>query len=88
MDGHVDRRVLRCLKGDMRRLTRRLSYTLAQHNTFMYMLAGTMQPDRPKRARTECVLHKLQGQELVLSLVADFVGVVRGRALRNAREAL
>jgi hypothetical protein len=33
------------------------------------------------------MLGLLQGQELVLSLVADFVGVVRGRELRNAREA-
>ena len=37
----------------------------------------------------ECMLPRLLGhEETLLSLVADFVGVVRGRKLRNTREAM
>jgi len=37
----------------------------------------------------DCMLPLLRGHEKgLLSLIADFAGVVRGRPLRNAREAL
>jgi hypothetical protein len=40
-------------------------------------------------AARPCVLARLRGhEETLLALIADFVGVVRGRQLRNAREAL
>jgi hypothetical protein len=58
-------------------------------------LAGTDTPPYPKRlcgsqaARSTCALPLLCGhEENLLSLIAGFSGVVRGRQLRNAREAL
>ena len=88
-DGHVDRRVLRRALPNRKPLKKLLCATLSQHRSFFCMLMGLFEKRSAKKARgRECFVHKLQGHELVLSLVADFVGVVRGRALRNAREAL
>jgi hypothetical protein len=43
---------------------------------------------RSKRNASKCVLPLLRGHEdTLLALIADFVGVYRGRKLRNAREA-
>ena len=43
---------------------------------------------RPGEGST-CLLPRLVGhEESLLSLVADFLGIVRGRELRNAREAI
>ena len=87
-DGHVDPEVLRrdvCDYGAP--LAELLGATIAQHQAFFIVLAGTIRTR--KRARcAACRLSLLEGQELPLSLVANFLGVVRGRALRNAREAL
>jgi hypothetical protein len=46
------------------------------------LLDGSVNPARMSPLR------KLRGQALALSLVADFLGVVRGRGLRNLREAV
>jgi hypothetical protein len=68
------------------RLKPLLVETLKQHTGFWCLLLGTLR--KAKRPRgCPCKL-PLLGAELVLSLVADFAGVVRGRELRCAREAL
>jgi hypothetical protein len=69
-------------------IKRLLVETLKQHTGLLHLLSGTRSTRGVKRARRACVLPMLQGHELVLSLVADFAGVARGRELRRAREAL
>ncbi len=48
-----------------------------------YSLRSAKRP----RVALRSPLSLLRSHELVLSLVAEFVGVVRGRGLRNVREA-
>ena len=57
------------------------------------LAAGLCQPAKSKHHRpgegSTCLLPRLVGhEESLLSLVADFLGIVRGRELRNAREAI
>jgi len=87
-DGHADPVIVHRDIRTMFDLRPLLAATVAQHKAFLCMLSGTL--PRAKRARRDskrCALHLLQGHD-VLMLVADFAGVVRGRALRNAREVL
>ena len=80
------------------KLGRSMARLLADHSNFTNLLLPAImvecpraQSDEGQRRRTSpglCQLHKLSGLERsVVTLVADFVGVVRGRSLRNLREA-
>jgi ankyrin repeat protein len=83
-DGHVNAEVWRTIPSKYY-LKLSLLRTIKQNNDFRAFL--WVRSKRPKRARLDCPLPRELPREL-LEVVADFVGVVRGRALRNAREAL
>jgi len=101
-DGHVDQDFLgnsvpsHC----HRSLTILLQRQVDKHATFTStVLTATINPatpitkkpstTSPRSRQTSCALSLLHGHEGgVLPLIADFVGVLRGRQLRNAREVL
>jgi hypothetical protein len=96
-NGHLDQAAV---ERDVISLPPGLSATqLSRHSKGMYDMFKRMVDDhatftkwvlpavRMASTPTPCHLHLLRGhEETLLSLVADFAGLVRGRKLRNARE--
>lgn len=82
-------------------LQRNLTAALDQHSAFAsFVLLGAVRTTSAKDGLATTMAHVqafqstvtlalLRGhEETLLALIADFVGVVRGRQLRNAREAM
>jgi len=103
-DGHVDPAILQRAvhAGNRPRLIPPLQLLVNENASFQFLVLtaarftaapqkGALLHDSEKRANStpRCALELLRGLEgSVLRLIADFAGVVRGRQLQNAREAL
>ena len=100
--GHVDQGILTrdVRQSDRPSIRRSLVRLIDAHCVFARLVipatcivsatttAESSHHQRPGEA-SNCLLPRLVGhEETLLSLVADFVGIVRGRELRNAREAI
>ena len=100
-EGHVDPTILRRDVHDRHRpsLIPPFQLLVNEHAAFTSLVLTAVSirdaqaqegaPAHRRRVNPDCALRLLRGHEgSVLRLIADFAGVVYGRQLRNAREAL
>jgi len=89
-DGHVDSDLLfsDVPRKDLLVLRASLDRCIQEHRSFSVVLGAATLSAKTNASYPKSPLNHLAHDMMKLEVIADFVGVVRGRQLRNAREAL